>query len=125
MAQSDELVNKYCCIANSSKRKMLSSLTEDRSMTSIARENNTSVNTVQRVLGTCSHRFMDDYDSLPEHLAFDEFKGLTGPCTLSVSTAKLTRVFRYLETVTRRICSNILASSLQRQEAALKRLPWS
>ena len=38
MAQS-ELVNKYCSISNASKLKVLSALTEDRSMTSIAREN--------------------------------------------------------------------------------------
>ena len=75
MAQSS-LVNKYCCISNTSKLKILSALTEDRSMTSIAREHNTSVNTVQRVLASCSHRFIDSYDYLPEHLAFDEFKGL-------------------------------------------------
>jgi transposase len=41
MAQS-ELVNKYCSISNASKLKVLSALTEDRSMTSIARENNVS-----------------------------------------------------------------------------------
>lgn len=75
MAKS-ELVNKYCCISNASKRKVLIALTEDRSMTSIARENNVSINTVQRVLGSCSHRFLDGYDYLPEHLAFDEFKGV-------------------------------------------------
>lgn len=45
-------------------------------MTSIAREHNVSVNTVQRVLASCSHRFIDGYDYLPEHLAFDEFKGV-------------------------------------------------
>ena len=73
IAQSD-LVNKHCCISNASKRKVLSALTEDRSMTSIARENNVSVNTVQRVLASCSHRFLDGYDYLPEHLAIDEFK---------------------------------------------------
>lgn len=75
MAQSS-LVNKYCCISNKSKLKILSALTEDRSMTSIAREHNTSVNTVQRVLASCSHCFIDSYDYLPEHLAFDEFKGV-------------------------------------------------
>ncbi|OYR87821.1 helix-turn-helix domain-containing protein, partial [Lactobacillus taiwanensis] len=48
MAQSN-LVNKYCHISNASKRKVLAALTEDRSMTSIAREHNLSVNTVQRV----------------------------------------------------------------------------
>lgn len=52
MAQSS-LINKYCCISNTSKLKILSALTEDRSMTSIAREHNTSVNTVQRVLASC------------------------------------------------------------------------
>ncbi|AFR22249.1 transposase [Lactobacillus helveticus R0052] len=75
MAQS-ELVNKYCSISNASKLKVLSALTEDRSMTSIASENNVSVNTVQRVLGSCSHRFLDSYEYLPAHLAFDEFKGV-------------------------------------------------
>ncbi|PTS31627.1 transposase family protein, partial [Lactobacillus helveticus] len=75
MAQS-ELVNKYCSISNASKLKVLSALTEDSSMTSIARENNVSVNTVQRVLGSCSHRFLDSYEYLPAHLAFDEFKGV-------------------------------------------------
>lgn len=45
-------------------------------MTSIAREHNLSVNTVQRVLESCSSKFYDDLDHLPEHLAFDEFKGV-------------------------------------------------
>ena len=75
MAQSN-LVNKYCHISNASKHKVLAALTEDRSMTSIAREHNLSVNTVQRVLESCSSRFYDDFDCLPEHLAFDEFKGV-------------------------------------------------
>ena len=45
-------------------------------MTSIASENNVSINTVQRVLGNCSHRFIDSYEYLPAHFAFDEFKGV-------------------------------------------------
>ena len=45
-------------------------------MTSIVREHNVSVNTVQRVLEACSSKFYDDFDHLPEHLAFDEFKGV-------------------------------------------------
>ena len=75
MAQSDR-VNQYCYISNSSKRKVLAALTEDRSMTSIAREHNLSVNTVQRVLESCSSKFYDSFDQLPKHLAFDEFKGV-------------------------------------------------
>ena len=75
MSQSN-LINKSCYISNTSKRKILSALTEDRSMTSIARKHNVSVNTVQRVLESCSSKFYDDFDRLPEHLAFDEFKGV-------------------------------------------------
>ena len=70
------LVNKYCHISNASKRKVLAALTENRSMTSIAREHNLSVNTVQRVLESCSSKFYDHFERLPEHLAFDEFKGV-------------------------------------------------
>ena len=49
MARSN-LVNKYYHISNASKRKVLAALTEDRSMTSIAREHSLSVNTVQILL---------------------------------------------------------------------------
>lgn len=58
MAQSN-VVDKYCHISNTSKRKVLAALTEDRSMTSIAREHNLSVNTVQRILESCSSKFYD------------------------------------------------------------------
>lgn len=75
MAQSS-LVDKYCHISNTSKRKVLAALTEDRSMTSIAREHNISVNTVERVLKNCSSNFYDNFERLPEHLAFDEFGGV-------------------------------------------------
>ena len=73
----------YCYSSNlkhnghyTSKRKILSAITEDRLMTSIAREHNVSVNTVQRILESCSSKFYDDFDHLPKHLAFDEFKGV-------------------------------------------------
>ena len=45
-------------------------------MTSIAEENGVSVTTVQRYLDDCSAQFISSYDSLPEHLAFDEFRGV-------------------------------------------------
>ena len=75
MAQS-ELVNKYCSISNASKLKVLSALTEDRSMTSIARENSVSTCTVQRLLEKYQTAPIQNYDWLPEHLAFDEFRGV-------------------------------------------------
>lgn len=75
MAQSS-LIDKHCYISNTAKRKVLSALTEDRSMTSIARENNVSVNTVSRVLARFDTPFHFGYANLPKHLAFDEFRGI-------------------------------------------------
>ncbi|WP_308377265.1 helix-turn-helix domain-containing protein, partial [Prevotella corporis] len=75
MAQT-ELVDKYCCISNATKRKIIGSLTEDWSMKSIARQTSTSTNTVQRVLEKYSPSSFKDTDWLPEYLAFDEFRGV-------------------------------------------------
>ena len=71
-----ELVEKYCCISNATKRKIIGSLTEDWSMKSIARQTSTSTNTVQRVLERYGYSTVEDTDWLPEYLAFDEFRGV-------------------------------------------------
>ncbi|WP_367270641.1 hypothetical protein [uncultured Lactobacillus sp.] len=97
MAQSD-LVGKYCCISQPSKLKILSASTEDHSMTSFARKNNVSVNTVQRVLGSCSHQFNSSYDYLPEHLAFNEFKGVDRTLHFICLDADKHEVFQILRT---------------------------
>lgn len=124
MAQS-ELVNKYCSISNASKLKVLSALTEDRSMTSIARENNISINTVQRVLGNCSHRFIDSYEYLPAHLALlMSLKESTASCTLSAWMVIIIKSFRFLELATRRRCLSILVVSRPKLELTLKRSRW-
>lgn len=81
MAQT-ELVDKYCCISNATKRKIIGSLTEDWFMKSIARQTSTSANTVQRVLEKYSPSSFEDTDWLPEYLAFDEFRGIGSGCTL-------------------------------------------
>ena len=56
--------------------KILRALTEDRSMSSTAWENNVFVYMVQRMPSSCSHQFNRNNDYLPEHLAFDEFNGV-------------------------------------------------
>ena len=71
-----ELVEKYCCISNATKRKIIGSLTEDWSMKRIARPTSTSTNTVQRVLERYGYSTVEDTDWLPEYLAFDEFRGV-------------------------------------------------
>lgn len=71
-----ELVEKYCCISNATKRQIIGSLTEDWSIKSIARQTSTSTNTVQRVLEHYGSSTVEDTDWLPEYLAFDEFRGV-------------------------------------------------
>lgn len=75
MAETN-LVNKYCHISNPVKRKIISALTEDMSMKTIAIQNSVSTCTVQRMLEKYQTTSTQDYDWLPEHLAFDEFKGV-------------------------------------------------
>lgn len=75
MAQST-FINKHCHISNPVKQRVLVSLTEDRCMTSIAQENNISANTVSRVMAQFNTPFHFGLARLPEHLAFDEFRGV-------------------------------------------------
>ena len=56
--------------------KILRALTEDRSMSSTDWENNIFVYMVQRMPSSCSYQFNRNNDYLPEHLAFNEFKGV-------------------------------------------------
>lgn len=73
-------------------------------MTSIATFTNVSVNTVQQVLEQYSSPFHDDDTWLPEHLAFDEFRGV-GPklhfITLDTSTHQIIKILpaRYKHTI--------------------------
>lgn len=75
MAETD-LVKKHCHFSNPVKRKIISALTEDRSMKSIAIQNSVSTCTVQRLLEKYQTAPIQNYDWLPEHLAFDEFRGV-------------------------------------------------
>lgn len=102
MAQTS-LVDKYCSIANPVKRKILTSLRNDWSMTAIAAFTNVSVNTVQRVLEQYSSPFHDD-TWLSEHLAFDEFRGVGHKLhfiVLDVSTHQIVKILpiRYKQTI--------------------------
>ena len=75
MAQSEDLVNKHCNIANIVKDKGLVSLEEDRSQKSISRDLNVSPSTISRVIDDSDLSF-DKYEELPPNLAFDEFHGV-------------------------------------------------
>ncbi|UIK34602.1 ISL3 family transposase [Lactobacillus amylovorus] len=97
MAQT-ELVDKYCCISNATKRKIIGSLTEDWSMKSIARQTSTSTNTVQRVLEKYSPSSFEDTDWLPEYLAFDEFRGVGRQLHFIAIDGHTHKIFKVLPT---------------------------
>ena len=99
MAQT-ELVDKYCCISNATKRKIIGSLTEDWSMKSIARQTSTSTNTVQRVLEKYSPSSFEDTDWLPEYLAFDEFRGVGRQLHFIAIDGHTHKIVKVLPTVT-------------------------
>ena len=61
MAETN-LVNKYCHISNPVKRKIISALTEDMSMKTIAIQNSVSTCTVQRMLEKYQTTSTQDYD---------------------------------------------------------------
>ena len=99
-----------------------------RSMTSIAWENNDSVNTVntvQRVLGYCSHQFTSSYDYLLEHLAFDEFKGVDHTLHLFVLMRTSTRWFRFSEHAIKKQLFSTSKSFRQRLCKASKQYLWT
>lgn len=93
-------------------------------MTSIAREHNVSVNTVQRVLASCSHRFIDGYDYLPEHLAFDEFKGVDHKLHFICLDGEKHEVVQILRTRLKNIYLDTLVNSRHKHAIMSKLSPW-
>ena len=120
MAETN-LVNKYCHISNPVKRKIISALTEDMSMKTIAIQNSVSTCTVQRMLEKYQTTSTQDYDWLPEHLAFDEFKGVGRLLPLMVSLTMCSK--SYLIDL-KRIFLSILSTFQLLFVGRLKPLRW-
>ena len=120
MAETN-LVNKYCHISNPVKRKIISALTEDMSMKTIAIQNSVSTCTVQRMLEKYQTTSTQDYDWLPEHLAFDEFKCVGRLLPLMVSLTMCSK--SYLIDL-KRIFLSILSTFQLLFVGRLKPLRW-
>src|SRR5699024_9118747 len=63
-----------CFISDHTKAKILVKSTDAQSLTDIAKDCLVSTSTVQRVITTEAKKHHKQYQSLPKHLSFDEFK---------------------------------------------------
>ena len=71
---SSKIVDKHCCISNQVKRSIFADLSKKVSMKEIAFDNFVSPPTVSRVMAKFDNAFNVDFNFLPKHLCFDEFK---------------------------------------------------
>lgn len=71
---SSSIVDKYCCISKQVKNAITDDLTKKRSMKDIAFDNCVSTSTVSRFMSRFDNHFNVDFNFLPKHLSFDEFK---------------------------------------------------
>ena len=70
------LANKYCFISNPIKNVIAYELTENQSMTTIAKRVSVSPTTVINILINAGKTLEPSRFQLPEHLSFDEFKSV-------------------------------------------------
>lgn len=68
------LVDKHCNISKPLKTKIAIDLTEKISEKELAKRHFVSHNTVSRIVDSAFSTFYPRYNSLPKHMAFDEFK---------------------------------------------------
>ena len=71
---STPLVNKYCSLSNAVKLHVLDHLTLKQSEKDIARANYVFHSTVSKCVDEMFTRYSPDFNNLPRHLSFDEFK---------------------------------------------------
>src|SRR5699024_4545361 len=71
---STSIVQKHCFISDHTKAKVLVASTDAKSLTDISKDCFVSTATVQRVIIAEANKHHKQYQSLPKHLSFDEFK---------------------------------------------------
>ena len=71
---STNIVDKYCCISNQVRKAIMADLTKKCSMKDVAFDNCVSTSTVSRFMSRFDNYFNVDFNFLPKHLSFDEFK---------------------------------------------------
>src|SRR5690625_3162317 len=94
---STSIVQKDCFISNHTKAKILIKATDAQSLTDIAKDCLVSTSTVQRVITTEAKKHHKQYQYLPKHLSFDEFKYKKGQMAFEYVDAETGDIIDILE----------------------------
>ena len=105
MADASSIVPKFCNISHKIREKVIMSLQDDRTLTCIAQDNNISPTTIGRWLDHYKDLYPVFPNSLQEHLAFDEVRGVHHQlhfiCIEGSNQHKIVRILpnRYKQTI--------------------------
>src|SRR5690625_7978237 len=94
---STSIVQKHCFISDHTKAKILVKSTDAQSLTDIAKDCLVSTSTVQRVITTEAKKHHKQYQSLPKHLSFEEFKYKKGQMAFKYVDAETGNIIDILE----------------------------
>lgn len=106
-------VNKHCFISNPLKMAIWNDCAKKRSVVDIAMDHHVSQHTVHRIVLKNYQEKKTDYNHLPQHLCFDEFK--------STKDADGAMSFIYMDAKTHRICDIVEDRRLDSLIAYFKR----
>ena len=118
---STSIVDNHCFISNQTKAKVLVKSTDAQSLTDIAKVCFVSPTTVQRVINSEAKKFQKQYQSLPKHLSFDEFKYQKGQMAFEYVNAETEDILDILErrdarTIKEHFTTNHYLSDLRKVE---------
>lgn len=91
------IVDRHCFISKNTKAKILIKSTDAQSLTDIAKDCSVSTTTVQRVINQEAKRYRPYYQSLPDHLSFDEFKYAKGKMAFEYVDAETGNIIDILD----------------------------
>src|SRR5699024_6542481 len=94
---STSLVQIHCFISDHTKAKIIVKLTDAQSLTDIAKDCMVSTSTVQLVNTNEAKKHHQQYQSLPKHLLFDEFKYNKGTVAFEYVDAETGDIIDILE----------------------------
>src|SRR5699024_8664813 len=94
---SPSIIQKHCFISDITKAKILVKSRDALYLTDIAKDCLVSTSTVQRVNTTEAKKHHKQYQSLPKHLSFDEFKYKKGQMAFEYVDAETGDIIDILE----------------------------
>src|SRR5699024_2564174 len=94
---STSIVQQHCFISDHTKQKNLVKSTDAQTLTDIANACIVFTSTVQRIITTEAKKHHKQYQSLPKHLSFDEFKYKKGQMAFEYVDAETGDIIDILE----------------------------